>query len=229
MMGEIFIMPIYRAKNELFFRTWTPEMAYVLGFFAADGSMYRTRRGSCYIEFQITDGELLQAIRGLLLSENKISALKTSYSKKTLYRLQIGSKIIFDDLSVLGMTPRKSKTLQMPHIPNAYFPHFLRGYFDGDGNVSVFKKRNAMNVLTRFTSGSPVFLADLACILKKFFIVGSLYPNNGNWQLSYAKESSYRLFLLMYGGGTNHLIYLRRKYIIFHDVFSEDAAVVQPG
>ncbi len=32
-------MPIYKTKNEAFFKKWTPEMAYVLGFFTADGTI----------------------------------------------------------------------------------------------------------------------------------------------------------------------------------------------
>ena len=56
-------MPIFKTKNENFFKAWSPDMAYVLGFFAADGSMYRTNRGTYFIEFQITDKDLLLKIR----------------------------------------------------------------------------------------------------------------------------------------------------------------------
>ena len=48
-------------------------MAYVLGFFAADGSMYKKSHGGHYIEFQITDGDLVKKIRRLLGSDNSIN------------------------------------------------------------------------------------------------------------------------------------------------------------
>jgi hypothetical protein len=48
-------MPIYRAKNENFFKKWSPEMAYVLGFFTADGNMLKNKRGAHFIEFNTTD------------------------------------------------------------------------------------------------------------------------------------------------------------------------------
>lgn len=201
-------------------------MAYVLGFFAADGSMYKTKRGSCYIEFQITDGDLLDIIRDTLGAENKISIVNRLYGRKALYRLQMGSRILFEDLLSLGMTPDKSKRLRMPNIPNVYFPDFLRGYFDGDGNI-IRTTRGIM--LTRFTSGSFIFLQDLQIILENISIRGSLYPNGANWQLGYAKGASRQLFSLMYYADVKYLIYLRRKYIIFHDAFCIDAAVVQPG
>jgi len=38
-------------------------MAYVLGFFTADGSMIRNKRGTCFIELEITDKELLEKIK----------------------------------------------------------------------------------------------------------------------------------------------------------------------
>ena len=90
-------MPIFKAKNENFFKTWTPEMAYVLGFFTADGNMIKNKRGAHFIEFEITDKDLLHAIRGLLESNHKITERKRRDSWKKAYRLQIGSKVIFND------------------------------------------------------------------------------------------------------------------------------------
>jgi len=42
-----------------------------------------------------------------------------------------------DDLRKLGMKERKTKSLAVPAVPNAYLQEFVRGYFDGDGNVWV--------------------------------------------------------------------------------------------
>jgi len=55
-------MPIYKKVNINFFKKWTPQMAYVLGFFTADGSMIRNKRGTCFIELEITDKELLEKL-----------------------------------------------------------------------------------------------------------------------------------------------------------------------
>ncbi len=90
-------MPIHKAKNEDFFKIWTSDMAYVLGFFAADGSMSRNKRGGHYIEFQITDGDLLEKIRTLLWSNNKITIRDRGLNGKPIYRLQIGGKSIFEN------------------------------------------------------------------------------------------------------------------------------------
>ena len=133
-------MPIYRTKNENFFKKWSPEMAYVLGFFTADGNMIKNKRGGYYIEFTGCDLEILEKIKTLLKSSNKITGRRRTERSKVCYRIQIRSKNLFDDLLQLGMVPCKSNIIRLPHIPQLYFTDFLRGYFDGDG--CVYFKQN---------------------------------------------------------------------------------------
>jgi hypothetical protein len=42
-------MPIHKKVNQDFFKKWSPEMAYILGFFTADGSMAKNKRGAHFI------------------------------------------------------------------------------------------------------------------------------------------------------------------------------------
>src|SRR5690242_19170350 len=125
-------MPILREVNQRFFQTWSPEMAYVLGFFAADGNMIKNKRGGHFIGFYSNDEELLVSIRSALGSNHKIGVLNRLPPEHVAYQLQIGSKQFFSDLIGLGMTERKSLTLMLPQVPHNLFPHFVRGYFDGD-------------------------------------------------------------------------------------------------
>jgi len=95
-------------------------MAYVLGYFAADGSMTQHKNKSCFIEFTSTDKVILQNIRLVTGSTHIISERpKENPAWKPQYRLQIGSKEWYRDLLQLGFTPRKSLTLS--------FPGFLAG------------------------------------------------------------------------------------------------------
>ena len=66
-------MPVFKDKNEDFFKKWSSEMAYVLGFFCADGSMITNKRGSHYLEYYITDKDLIFKIKKALGSNHKIS------------------------------------------------------------------------------------------------------------------------------------------------------------
>jgi hypothetical protein len=60
--------------NENFFKTWTPDMAYVLGFMYADGALLNTSVSSrtYYLQYSNNDLALLSDIRKSLQSDHKI-------------------------------------------------------------------------------------------------------------------------------------------------------------
>lgn len=197
-------------------------MAYVLGFFCADGSMSKNKRGAHFIEFQITDGDLIKKIRNTLGSNHKITIRKRSDKYKAVYRLQIGSKTIFNDLINLGITPQKSKTIDFPDLPDEYIRDFIRGYFDGDGNVTISqysrknrKSHQGRTMLAGFTSGSENFLVGLRkCLQKHAFLgKGTLYFSNRGHRLYYSVNDAKKLYSFMYGKLINDLFLIRKKRI----------------
>lgn len=211
-------MPVSRSLNKDFFKTWSSRMAYVLGFFVADGSMICNKRGACYIEFHVTDEDILRKIRAILESDHEISKRKTSGQVKWAYRLQIGSKEMFSDLSRLGLTPCKSDTVQLPVVPDEYLSHFVRGYFDGDGNAYVYKKnisrRNPV-LLSGFTCGSEAFLTQLQSRLRSKVGMsgGSLYARTDAHRLYFSTKNSILLYGFMYDSAEE--LFLQRKKEIF--------------
>ena len=125
----------FRVNQNLFSR-WSRGMAYVLGFFCADGCMIdgSAMRGK-YIIFYNTDREILEKIKIVLDAEHKIYERKDtamSTKRKRYYMLKIGNHKLYNDLLLLGITPNKSLNLQMPPVPNNFFNAFVRGYLDGD-------------------------------------------------------------------------------------------------
>lgn len=66
-------MPIYKIKNENFFKKWSPEMAYVLGFIAADGSLVENKCGAHFLDICSTDKEIIYRIKRILKSNHKVS------------------------------------------------------------------------------------------------------------------------------------------------------------
>ena len=220
-------MPVLKTKNEDFFKTWSPEMAYVLGFFTADGNMVKNKRGAHFIEFQITDKDLLYEIRELLGSSHKITLRKSRVGHKDCHRLQIGSKEIFNDLTKLGMTPNKSKTIDLPFVHDEYFSDFVRGYFDGDGCVSISNyirrdrgNKKSKTILSGFTSGSEKFLKNLHINLKRLAGVlgGTLNEGKGSYRLYFSVKDTFKLYKFMYNGKSN--LFLERKEIIFEKYFN---------
>ena len=139
-----------KAVNHHYFSHWNSEMAYVLGFFYADGTLTTNKYGSTYFVLQISDQELLQSIRASLRSEHKIAHRVHNKDQSIFYRLQIGSRQIIADLIHIGITKRKANRIKIPTIPPQYISDFVRGYFDDDGNVWVgeIHKRRPKPTLT---------------------------------------------------------------------------------
>ena len=73
-----------------------------------------------------------------------------------------------------GLTTEKSLTLQFPNnIPDEYLSHFIRGFFDGDGSITVRKTQYNMYFQISITSGSYDFLVSLKNVLKTKFDINS--------------------------------------------------------
>lgn len=226
-------MPHFRLPvNENFFEKWTSEMAYVLGFFTADGHMFINPNGSHYVAFTSTDYELISEIRKILHSRHKIGGRKYKNCKgKIRYRLQIGGRKMFQDLFSLGLTPKKSKKIKLPNVPRICFHHFVRGYFDGDGCVDFgfYQKRGKKkpNLITRFSSGNKAFLQDLLNFLREYTGVkgGSIYWKGGEYDLSFSIKDSFKLYKFMYKDAKESL-FLKRKYDEFQEAIKYYGRVV---
>lgn len=218
-------MPQYRELNEKFFDRWSKEMAYVLGYIFADGSVFKNPRGSEYLEMSSTDKELIILIKSLMRAGHKIGIYPQKNSKwKTKYKLQIGNQHMMDRLHDLGIIPRKSLVIKFPDVPKRFLGDFVRGYFDGDGSVNLGRywrkdrQKWKLQFDTRFTSGSEDFLKDLFAILGAHLKGGYLYKKSldSGFELVFARQDSLNLFKFMYGDRLEDL-YLERKYKVFQE------------
>lgn len=212
-------MPILRTLDQDFFKTWAPEMAYVLGYFAADGSMIRNTRGAHFIEFTSTDLIMLTRLKKVVGSNHRLSKRpRRNTAWQQQYRLQIGSKIWFQDLKGLGFTPNKSHTLRFPSVPENCLGAFVRGYFDGDGNVyfkehySKWHKKPVWVFTTRFTSGSKKFLATLQRRLHQCGLSGGhIAEKKHGCELVFSRYDSLALYRVMYNTAKVAPLWLPRK------------------
>lgn len=112
--------------NEDFFKEWSHEMAWVLGMIITDGNLHKDR---AQVSITQKDIRVLEKISEYTSSAHKIRETNGSF------RLTISSQVLKDDLTKLGLTPRKSLTVKFPNIPEEYLTSFIRGVFDGDGSV----------------------------------------------------------------------------------------------
>ena len=224
--------------NKDFFKKWSHEMAYVLGFMYADGNIVdsvvsRTQ----YVSFDSTDRDILESMKVALSSNHKIQVKPEkvmihpngTYKSREIFKLRIGSRKMFDDLIKLGVTPRKSLTIKFPsNIPSNCFGHFIRGYFDGDGCVTIktgvgkYGQRILKGIAIIFTSGSEIFLKGLrdeACRLGDFGMRSVYYGKSSRaYYLKYDTFESLEWFKLFYGNNISDL-FLERKVNIFKKYF----------
>lgn len=113
--------------------TWSSNLAYAVGLITTDGNLSKDGR---HINFISSDIGLIKTFKKCLKKKNKISINPPSgLSKKTAFRVQIGDVVFYDWLIKIGLTPNKSLTIGPIALENKFFPDFVRGHLDGDGNV----------------------------------------------------------------------------------------------
>lgn len=150
--------------NDNYFNLWSSDMAYILGFICADGSIsWNSVKG--YYSLTITAAEKdklhLEKIREIIQSSKPLLRGESTKS----YRLIVNSKKLCRRLMGLGVMPRKSLILKFPKVPKKYLKDFIRGYVDGDGSLSYLQRRRSPYFELMICSGSKEFIAVLENII----------------------------------------------------------------
>lgn len=200
--------------HEQYFDKWSAEMAYILGFIVADGSISRSGY-RLEISIQLKDRFLLEKIRDILipsfLLEKRI--IKVKNKKYFAVRLTICRKYLVRRLMALGIKPAKSKDFYfnpvlIQNCPKKYRGDLLRGFLDGDGCVRI-KKGTSLGNFTVCSSSRP-FLKNVQTTLG--FGYGNIYKvrDSNCWEWLVGKrEHLQNLYKTIYY--KNDLIYLERK------------------
>lgn len=187
--------------NQDYFKTWSNNMAYMLGFWFADGCIYGGKM------FDITTHANDKYIIKKFAEELEYEGPIIDYVDRQAARLNFSCVVIYNDLKRLGGTERKSLTAKFPNnIPKEYLSDFIRGYFDGDGCVYSIKGKR---LNTSFCSGSKEFLDQLLLILKQEAGVTGGYYNSQNKTISFGKADSLKIGQYIYKN--NPKLFLKRK------------------
>lgn len=216
----------YSYNTELFKCVDDEQQAYWLGFLYADG--YVQKRKRIELALAIKDIKHLEKYRDFVCPELPIETRAMSVRGKQFLcvRVIVFSKILHENIVYLGCTNAKSKTLTFPDIsqvPEHLLHHFIRGYFDGDGSVSLDITRNNLHVSL---AGTEKFLHSLSIVL---------FQNIPNYTLTKLyKPINCDMHLLQKGGNKqlegfytylykDATVFLERKKEVFSKFYNEQS------
>jgi hypothetical protein len=186
--------------------------SYLLGLLYADGNI--SDKGVVTLNLKSDDIELQHLLKQYLSTDKPIRF--NNKNNSTCFSFQ--SKEISKTLFALGLIPRKSLTLKYPKfISEPNIKHFIRGYFDGDGCVSIKKSKYTTKLRVHF-----VGTYDMLINIQNIFIntlniskrkVSQITKGKNTFQLEITKRSDVEnLKKYLYD---NASIYLSRKKQIF--------------
>jgi len=200
--------------NSKFFKIWSSEMAYVLGFITADGNLQQTKRGY-HLHIACDDYDIIEKMRKVLKSSTPIRQ-KQRINGKISYSLRFSDKTIFNDLLKIGVTPRKSLVIKPPFTPKEYVWDYIRGFFDGDGCVYISTTHYPSKLHVLFYTGSVHMAKFLIITIKKYLkeYKGNIMKKKDKnaYVLHFGQKHSEVIFHYMYNNAT---IFMDRKYNIF--------------
>lgn len=220
---------IKRKLNTYYFKTIdTEEKAYWLGFLYADGCICekwgkkpngerRLKSLTFGIALKAEDKEHLCKFAKSLDHENPMFRNKKVHLNGKEFQsvdYTVGCTEMAKDLIELGCFPRKSLILEFPseqQVPTHLLKHFIRGYFDGDGSVSI-KKNKTCDTLRMSLMGTEAFIRQLVLYLRleeKDYSISSRDGNDITVTIHFNKDATLRIAKEMYSEAK---VYLDRKY-----------------
>lgn len=142
--------------------------AYWLGFLYADGYHHELRY-LIRLSLQETDGYILDSFANDLESTKPLYIEKPSKKGKQNSKIiAITSKHMSCKIKELGIHQNKSFTIKFPtnkQVPDHLIHHFIRGYLDGDGWISISKSQTYRLGFV----GSKDFISQLCLLLSQYF------------------------------------------------------------
>jgi len=141
----------------------TANKAYILGMLYADGTN-NIKNHQIAISLQERDKHILDDIKNEIQSDAPLKFYdykSKNENHSNQFRLTVNSKHMSDTLNNLGVIPNKSLYLSFPNwLDENLYPHFIRGYMDGDGWISKDPKAPRVEIV-----GTDSFCKSMSCII----------------------------------------------------------------
>lgn len=217
----------YTSKDKDFFKKQTPDMAWILGFIASDGTI-RKKENEIKIGLSIKDREILEKIKKTINLDEPIKEYQTKLGYDCC-SLRWTSEDHKKDLAKYSIVPAKTFILKPPYaLDKKYWIDYIRGYFDGDGSVNIINNKGSKTIRWQVWSATKELLD---FILNYFYEEYSIPKVNVQvsyrskhplYFIQYSTKSSRKIYKVLYNTDSN--LYLQRK----KDAFDEAIKAVKP-
>lgn len=230
MQSSTMINRTHNLDTDYFNNIDTQEKAYWLGFIWADGCISKTSPrcsgpNRLRIAQKWNERQHLELFNATIKADYQIKQIRHP-NNKLVAQIDINCRPLCKSLQNLGYDV-KTKRTNIPIIRNDLIPHFIRGYFDGDGSLSLYTQRiKKWTVLKQEWSitGNKVLMHEIKAILTKDADVTPTVqlkhykrsPDTAS--IRYGKKSDiHALYKYLY---TNATVYLPSKHEKFMEFFS---------
>jgi len=191
---------------------WSKKLAYCVGLLLTDGHLSKDGR---HIDLTSKDVEQLETFKKCLGLKVKIGSKSSGRPGEERYpRIQFGNVKFYKWLLTIGFVQNKTYGVGALEIPDRFFSHFLRGFYDGDGcSYSYFdpRWRSSFMFYTSFVAKSEKHIRWLRKNIRRLVgVKGRVVYTSRVYRLQYAKRESKIVIAYIYKGADK--IYLSRKY-----------------
>lgn len=214
-------------KNKEYFDTQSSNMAWILGFLAADGSV-SSKNNTISLGLASVDREILERIKKEIDIENPIHDFVNrqgfEYSELSWTCAEHKKK-----LAQYSIVPNKTFVLKPPFaLDKKYYLDYIRGYFDGDGSVNFIEskgKKHYMALRWQVCSATPDILNFVIDTLELYGVhrvnIQEYKRKDKNilYSIQYSTNATKDIYKILYS--TDSTLFLARKKKHFSEIIEK--------
>lgn len=218
-------------KDEDYFSNPSHNMAWLMGFIAADGTI-RKDENEIKIGLALKDKEILEQIRQELKLKTEVKEYVNSQGYECC-KLQWTCEKHKKDLAKYSIIPQKTFKLIPPYdLDKKYWIDYIRGYFDGDGSINLIPNSNGRgqgNLRWQLCSATKEMLEFVLNYFEEEYKIPKVTiqerttGKNILYYIQYSSVATRKIYSILY---TKNSLFLPRKKEHFEEILKKVSPLV---